>query len=43
MQAKEIRKIFLDFFKKRGHAIVASSSLVPDDPSVLLTTAGMQQ
>lgn len=43
MQAKEIRKVFLDFFKKRGHTIVSSSSLIPDDPSVLLTTAGMQQ
>ena len=28
---------------KNGHAAVASSSLVPSDPSVLLTTAGMQQ
>jgi alanyl-tRNA synthetase len=38
-----IRKKFLDFFKKKGHVVVPSSSLVPDDPSVLLTTAGMQQ
>lgn len=43
MEANEIRKLFLDFFKKNGHAIVNSSSLIPDDPSVLLTTAGMQQ
>jgi len=43
MQSKEIRKKFLEFFKERGHAIVPSSSLIPDDPSVLLTTAGMQQ
>ncbi len=43
MEAKEIRKKFLTFFKERGHAIVPSSSLIPDDPSVLLTTAGMQQ
>ena len=43
MEAKEIRKKFLTFFKERGHAIVPSSSLMPDDPSVLLTTAGMQQ
>lgn len=43
MESKEIRKKFLDFFAKRGHAIVPSSSLVPDDPSVLFTTAGMQQ
>src|SRR3989344_2304317 len=43
MQSNEIRKKFLDFFKEQGHAVVPSSSLVPDDPSVLLTTAGMQQ
>lgn len=43
MTSEEIRKRFLDFFRARGHAIVMSSSLVPDDPSVLLTTAGMQQ
>jgi alanyl-tRNA synthetase len=43
MTSQEIRKAFLDFFKERGHAIVASSSLIPSDPSVLLTTAGMQQ
>lgn len=43
MQSEEIRKKFLEFFKKRGHAIVSSSSLIPDDQSVLFTTAGMQQ
>lgn len=43
MKSKTIRKKFLDFFKQRGHRIVSSSSLIPDDPSVLLTTAGMQQ
>jgi len=43
MRGSEIREKFLEFFKERGHAIVPSSSLVPDDPSVLLTTAGMQQ
>jgi alanyl-tRNA synthetase len=43
MESQEIRKKFLDFFEKRGHKIVPSSSLIPDDPSVLLTTAGMQQ
>lgn len=43
MTAGEIRKKFLEFFSKRGHAIVPSSSLLPDDPSVLFTTAGMQQ
>ncbi len=43
MNSQEIRKKFLDFFKEQGHAVVPSSSLIPDDPSVLLTTAGMQQ
>ncbi|MDP3785358.1 MAG: alanine--tRNA ligase [bacterium] len=43
MSADELRKQFLIFFKSRGHTIVPSSSLIPDDPSVLLTTAGMQQ
>jgi alanyl-tRNA synthetase len=43
MGSQEIRKRFLDFFEKRGHIVVPSSSLVSDDPSVLLTTAGMQQ
>lgn len=43
MTAKELRIKFLNFFEKRGHRVVPSSSLIPDDPSVLLTTAGMQQ
>ncbi len=43
MTSEDIRNKFLEFFKERGHAIVPSSSLIPDDPSVLLTTAGMQQ
>ena len=43
MTSKEIRENFLEFFKKRGHKIVPSSSLLPEDASVLLTTAGMQQ
>lgn len=44
MTSREIREKFLNYFKERGHTIVPSSSLVPeDDPSVLLTTAGMQQ
>jgi len=41
--SKFLRKKFLDFFEKNGHTIVPSSSLLPTDPSVLLTTAGMQQ
>lgn len=43
MSSEEIRKRFVDYFVKHGHAHVPSSSLVPTDPSVLLTTAGMQQ
>ncbi len=43
MLANEIRQKFLDFFEKRGHSVIPSSSLIPDDKSVLLTTAGMQQ
>ncbi len=40
----ETRRAFLDFFAERGHVEQPSSSLVPyNDPSVLLTTAGMQQ
>lgn len=43
MQANEIRRRFLEFFRNRGHAIVPSAPLVPEnDPSVLFTTAGMQ-
>ncbi|MEX2029188.1 MAG: alanine--tRNA ligase-related protein [Candidatus Paceibacterota bacterium] len=43
MQSHEIRARFLKFFEKRGHKIIPSSSLVPADPTVLFTTAGMQQ
>ncbi|MEK7653678.1 MAG: alanine--tRNA ligase [Patescibacteria group bacterium] len=43
MSSEEIRRSFLEFFKSKGHAVVPSSSLLPTDPSVLLTTAGMQQ
>ncbi len=39
----DIRKKFFDYFETRGHRVITSSSLVPDDSSVLLTTAGMQQ
>lgn len=43
MDSKEIRTKFLKFFESKGHKILPSSSLIPDDPSVLFTTAGMQQ
>jgi alanyl-tRNA synthetase len=44
MKAQEIRRTYLSFFEQRGHQVVPSASLVPSshDPSVLLTTAGMQ-
>lgn len=43
MTHTEIREQFLKFFTARGHVRVPSSSLLPTDPSVLFTTAGMQQ
>ena len=43
MQSNEIRSKFLKFFESRGHKIIPSSSLIPGDPTVLFTTAGMQQ
>ncbi len=44
MKTAELRRLYLDYFVERGHLLVPSSSLVPfKDPSVLLTTAGMQQ
>lgn len=43
MKAIEIRNKYLNFFKKHGHEIIPSASLIPEnDPSVLFTTAGMQ-
>jgi alanyl-tRNA synthetase len=43
LSSSEIRSRFLEFFKKRGHAVLPSASLVPEnDPSVLFNTAGMQ-
>ncbi len=44
MLRSELVKLFIDFFEGKGHAVIPSSSLVPEnDPSVLFTTAGMQQ
>ena len=43
MDSSEIRKRYLDFFKERGHAVIPSSSLVPEnDPTTLFTGSGMQ-
>lgn len=43
MKSHDIRSRFLAFFEKRGHAIIPSASLVPEnDPTVLFNTAGMQ-
>ena len=39
----QIRQTFLDFYAQRGHKILPSASLVPEDPTVLLTIAGMLQ
>ena len=41
LSGNEIRNIFLDFFAQRDHQILPSASLVPEDPTVLLTIAGM--
>ncbi len=43
MKSSELRKKFLDFFKKNRHIITPSSPLLPSDSTVLFTTAGMQQ
>jgi alanyl-tRNA synthetase len=42
MKAKELRQKYIDFFVSKGHAVIKSAPLVPDnDPTVLFTTAGM--
>ncbi|MFN6512987.1 MAG: alanine--tRNA ligase [Nostoc sp. CreGUA01] len=41
LSGNEIRNIFLDFFAQRSHQVLPSASLVPEDPTVLLTIAGM--
>ena len=43
MKAIEIRRKYLDYFKKHGHSVIPSAPLIPEnDPSVLFNTAGMQ-
>ena len=41
MQANEIRRAFIDFFEARGHTVRPSAPLIPTDPTLLLTNAGM--
>jgi alanyl-tRNA synthetase len=42
MQIDELRRIYIEFFKKKKHTVIGSASLVPEnDPTVLFTTAGM--
>ena len=42
VNAKQLRQMWFDFFRKHGHAIIGSASLIPEnDPTVLFTTAGM--
>ncbi|MFJ8232510.1 alanine--tRNA ligase [Streptomyces sp. NPDC094448] len=43
MHSTQIRQTFTDFFTSRGHHQVPSSSLIPDDPTLLLANAGMNQ
>ncbi|MFH1352651.1 MAG: alanine--tRNA ligase, partial [bacterium] len=43
MTHAELRKIFFEYFEKKGHRQYPSISLVPDDPTLLFTTAGMVQ
>ncbi|MBU6388319.1 alanine--tRNA ligase [Patescibacteria group bacterium] len=43
MQVAEVRRRYLDFFRKRGHAIIPSAPIVPEnDPTTLFTSSGMQ-
>ena len=42
LTSKELRELYLRFFRERGHAVIPSASLIPEnDPTVLFTTAGM--
>ena len=41
VEAAELRSTFLDYFARNGHTIVPSASLIPHDPSLLFTVAGM--
>ncbi len=42
LTSAQLRRVWLDFYKERGHALISSASLIPEnDPTVLFTTAGM--
>ncbi|HWD95380.1 MAG TPA: alanine--tRNA ligase [Acidimicrobiales bacterium] len=41
MEAAQLRSIFLDYFARNGHTVVPSASLIPHDPTLLFTVAGM--
>ena len=42
MTSGELRSMWLNFFKSKGHAVIPSASVIPEnDPTVLFTTAGM--
>ena len=41
MTSEEIREAFLSFFEKKGHKRLPSASLIPDDPQLMFTVAGM--
>ncbi|HTT59566.1 MAG TPA: alanine--tRNA ligase-related protein, partial [Acidimicrobiales bacterium] len=41
MEAAQLRSLFLDYFAARGHTVVPSASLIPHDPTLLFTVAGM--
>src|SRR3954447_26324713 len=42
MNAHELRRLYLDYFREHGHAVIGTAPLIPEhDPSVLFTTAGM--
>ncbi len=43
MKSADLRRAFLEYFRENGHALLPSSSLVPNDPTLLFTSAGMVQ
>jgi len=43
LKSEEIRERFLEYFRNKEHRVIKSSSLIPDDPTLLLTNAGMNQ